>query len=244
MGMKKRGAQETINTDEMSTSEARAHFISNKSDLGRAERALVSKLLAESDLPLKNVLRDPDRPIRLLARALQGAGSGQTRKEMELSISRQTVVEDSLEVTGELLITNHVLVLGDVRAKQISIDEGGSLAVAGNVEARSVYCGGFLHVTGDLQSRLLVGFDGGVAHCNRILTELTLMHMYCSVDANEHPGPKFIIDQVELDDAEYLQIEEKIHSSCLSEEEADFGVGRIDFRLLIKAAQKGAAFLR
>jgi hypothetical protein len=216
--------------------------------LAPADRAAIDSILtaANAAVPLVAALGDPGEPMGVLSRALVGLrGGAPARAEESLHIRETAVIESDLEIDGELLITDHVLVLGDVRAGELTIDETGSLAVAGDASARATHCGAQLQIAGVLDSRLVTAFDGGYLRAATIRTDLAIFYAYSGFDAGEVEGSAFTLDHgVEVDDPKYLAAEGSIAEELLADGEADFGVGRIDFRRLIEAARAGERFSR
>lgn len=225
-----------------SVADALAYISKAKTGIKEAEKKRVVKTLKKlgQKSPLSFALGDPGDEMGSLAKALLGLDTGQIQKEKELRLSDQMVVESSLKVSGRLSISNHVLVLGDVNAKEISIGEGGSLALTGNLTASSLYCGGHLHAPSKLESKLVTGFDGAHIRAENYVVGLSVLYAYCGLDAKKVSGPCYNFDHgVEADDPEYQELVARLPKSCVSKNEVEFGVLGIDFRKLIKLALSG-----
>lgn len=206
-----------------------------------AQKKRVAKTLKQlgRDAPLRFALGEPGESMGLLAKFLVPSPGQKVRVESKLTLEDPQVVESPMDVTGELLVTAHVLVLGDVTAREITIEEGGSLAVAGSLRSRSVYCGGQLHVAGDLTCNLLTGFDGGDVHAGEVDVGLAIQYADCALEADRIRGQRFNLEHgVESTEPEYRAAEKAVPKNCLTKD-ADLGVHRIDFSKLIRAATSG-----
>lgn len=241
MGMK--AGERTPPRPAITVGEAREHALARGVSRGAIDRLLPASKAGD---PLTAALGDPSGPMATLAQLLVGLrGDAPARAEAALHVDRTAVIESGLAVDGELLITDHVLVLGDVAAAEVTVDETGSLAVTGDVTARATYVGGYLQLAGTLSSRLITGFDGGYIRAARIACDLLILYAYSGYDAGSVAGHAFTLDHgIDAGDPGYQAAEKLVAESCLAEDEARFGVGRIDFRKLIQAAVAGERFLR
>lgn len=199
----------------------------------------------ENEAPLKSALSDPGEPMGLLAKALVGAGQSKAQNEKKAHCEEPTVIPGALHVTGELVVTSHVLVLGDVIAKEITIGEGGSLAVSGTLESKTLYCGGHLHVAKSLNSTLVTAFDCAHIRAASYQAALSVYYAYCALDAQKISGAHYNFEHgVESDDPQYLELVSRLPKACVSQKDADFGVLGIDFGKLMKVALLGKLTLR
>lgn len=207
----------------------------------------LTQLVADAETLLDVVGSDPSEPLYLLAAILRDAGKIEREKldDTPDHIEEETVFEGSLELDGELIIDSHVLVLGDLKANTITLEEAGSLAVVGDVTAACICGEGWFHAPGKTKAGLILGvYEAGAFLCGTVETPLLLTSNH-GADVEALEGRQVDLQDADVDDEDYKEVEAILVEAALSDaEENDYGVGRIDFRKLSKLAEGHLAFLR
>lgn len=148
------------------------------------------------------------------------------------------------QFSGCLIVTaNNVVVLANLKAAELDVDETGDLSVAGSIEAKAIYAGGYISFADSIDAKVVLGFDGGVIRTYRFQTDLMILYAYCTLDATHKKGKLFNLSHGGEESEEYRNAENAIAKSCLSDSPS-LGVGKIDFVKLTEAAVKGRRFLR
>lgn len=226
---------------EFTNSDAMALFKKNEKSFSTTEKKTIRKVFQDGKIPLK--LSSQEIDSLLLSRALVGNKST-TIKAKDLHIKKDTVVTGNLNVSGCLIITaNNVVVLGNLKAATLDVDETGDLSVAGSLSAKAIYAGGYISVADSIDAKVVVGFDGGVIRTDRFQADLMVLYAYCTLDATHKKGKLFNIPHSGEESEAYRNAENTIAKSCLSENPR-LGVGKIDFTKLTEAAVKGRRYLR
>ncbi len=210
--------------------------------------ASVDALLKEEwrELPLSNALGDPSDPMGALANALVGMGADKPKikrgkgKRGSLHLDETEVIGAGITVSEELVVDAHVLVLGNVEATSVVVTESGSLAVAGDLTAKSIWCDGYLQAGGAIETVAVVAFDGGYISTPRATAEFGVFYD-AGLDAKKREGDIFDIGSAE--DEAYRAAEARLDPSCLTSA-PEIGVGRIDFRAITKTAAAGEPLTR
>ncbi|MFY1832301.1 hypothetical protein ACN47A_40770 [Myxococcus fulvus] len=185
--------------------------------------------------------------LALLLKGAPGDASPRTDKK-KLSVKKGQLIAGDLRVEGQLVVESHLVVVGNLEARSVTVGESGSLAVGGNLKARRLDGDGWILVHGDVEADLVCGYyeagEFGVAGTLR--SQLTVFSNHGAAIAKNESQHFFDLQDPSPKSKKYKELLARVSPTAVlpEDEDADVGVLQVDFIPLLKRAEAGKPFLR
>lgn len=227
-------------------------WLLKKQGAGEVLESLAEDAASLGAKPVAKLAENLSHPVAAYALALllEGApGEAPESKEVEkLRVKKGQLITGDLHVKGTLAVESNLVVVGNLEAGRITVGEGGSLAVGGNLKARALDGDGWILVRGDVDADLVCGYyeagEFGVAGTLR--SRLAVFSNHGAAVAKNEAQHFFDLWDPSPKSKKYQELLKLVSPKAVlpEDEDADMGVLQVDFRPLLKLAEAGKPFLR